>query len=535
VDHAVGTWRSLLDAHPAALVLALDAAARRVLLPDDPRFATRTALPMDDATGVDYVVPDDRLEVVRIWEQALAAGVGVGRVRLACLPERTMDYTLVACPEHEVWIGLLTIADDHAETPAGAEDPPGPYATGIAPSRPRTAIMHKNLYGVITATDERTTRMLGFTAEQLVGHRSLEFVDPDDHERAVGQWLEMRARRRSQRVRVRHLRSDGSWVWVEVENVFVGMAEPDRLVAVTHLTDISDEMAAHEALRRQVRLFRGLAESLPVGVLQLDRELRVVYANAKVGQLLGVHGAATLAEQLAAVAPGSADAVERAVTRALRHGTGTQVEVAVQGDRAFGVRGRALFTVAALADADDDPGAVVSVTDVTEAARLRDALHHQATHDSLTGVLNRAAVLDSLDSALRGAGAEQLAILFLDLDGFKVVNDSHGHLVGDQILVRIAGRLTTQAREGDLVGRLGGDEFLLVWPGVADIGTAHALAERVRAHVGAVLEVGGRAIQVTASVGAALARPGVSAETLVAEADRAMYRAKSRTDETFRR
>src|SRR3954447_7103732 len=135
--------------------------------------------------------------------------------------------------------------------------------------------------------------------------RSLDLIHPDDRERAVGRGLEMRARRGTQRVRLRRRHRDGHWLRVDGENSYAGTDDPDGVVAVAHLTDVSDEMAAVEARRHQERLFRRLAESLPVGVFQISADgrgdLRIGYANARVGAMLGVRGASTLAEQIARV------------------------------------------------------------------------------------------------------------------------------------------------------------------------------------------------------------------------------------------
>jgi diguanylate cyclase (GGDEF)-like protein/PAS domain S-box-containing protein len=406
------------------------------------------------------------------------------------------------------------------------------------PNRPRTAVLRKDLDGVVLDADEHSTGMLGWPAEELVGMRSLDLIHPDDQERAVGQWLEMRARRQTQRVRLRHRHRDGHWIWVEVENTYVGPADrerddPDGVVAVAHLTDISDEMAAVEALRRQERLFRRLTDSLPVGVFQLDpgegAELRIGYTNARLGSMLGVRGARTLGEQIARVDPADRALLTDAVVQALATGADRQVEVNA-GWRRY------LVTVAVLVDpggpadaADgggDPPGAIVSVTDVTESARLHEELRIRATHDALTGLLNRAAVLDELGRAVAAPDVERLAVVFVDLDRFKAVNDTHGHAVGDELLAAVARRLTAQARRGDLVGRIGGDEFLLVCPGVPGRAAALALGRRVHDQLRGTFQVAGVGLRMAASVGVAMGSAGSSADDLVARSDDAMYRAK---------
>lgn len=477
---------------------------------------------------IDFVVPDDREAVLGCWERARTVGLGRTRVRLAHWPGQVVTFTVVdSRHRHGVWIGLLV--PDGGWGPAETRLDPAL----LAPNRPRTAVLRKDLFGVIVDADERTTRMLGWPAEELVGTSALDLVHPDDRERAVGQWLEMRARRLTQRVRLRHRHRDGHWVWVEVENTYVGPDDPDGVLAIGHMTDISDEMAAVEALRRQEELFRRLTESLPVGVFEIvpggGHEHRIGYANARVAGLLGVSGATTLAEQVAMVDPAHRVLLAEAVARALAGGADQQVEVEVY---AHADRRRHLFTVAALPGEEGRsggaglPGAIVSVTDITDGARLREELRIQATYDLLTGCLNRAAVLAELERAVAGPDVERLAVLFVDLDRFKTVNDTHGHAVGDALLTVVARRLIGHARDGDRVGRIGGDEFLLVCPGVADRAGALALAGRVHNHLRGTFRLAGVTLQLAASVGVAMGQPGATADDLVARSDDAMYRAK---------
>jgi PAS domain S-box-containing protein len=156
-----------------------------------------------------------------------------------------------------VWLAAFTAQRDGA----GSIVLPGPL---LVPLRPRTATVRKSAHAIITGIDDRTTRMLGWTAEQMVGARSTEFIHPDDHERAVANWLEMLSKQESQRVRLRHRCLDGSWLWVEIENTYQGADNPEDIVVIAQMSDISDEMAAHEAVNQREKLFRRLADSLPM-------------------------------------------------------------------------------------------------------------------------------------------------------------------------------------------------------------------------------------------------------------------------------
>jgi diguanylate cyclase (GGDEF)-like protein len=159
---------------------------------------------------------------------------------------------------------------------------------------------------------------------------------------------------------------------------------------------------------------------------------------------------------------------------------------------------------------------------------LSDAMH-EATHDPLTGLPNRALVLDRLEHELARASrsGSHTAALFVDLDRFKVVNDSLGHGVGDEVLVEVARRLVAGARVADTVGRLAGDEFVVIAEDI-DLEDALALGDRLAELVAAPMNLYGRETVLTASIGVALADGSASADEVLRDADVAMYRAKER-------
>jgi diguanylate cyclase (GGDEF)-like protein len=165
---------------------------------------------------------------------------------------------------------------------------------------------------------------------------------------------------------------------------------------------------------------------------------------------------------------------------------------------------------------------------LTDARNFEDAMH-QAFHDSLTGLPNRALFMDRLDHALLHARrhGETIAVLFLDLDRFKVVNDSLGHLVGDHLLSAVATRIQACVRDEDTVARLGGDEFTVLLENVAEGDEAVRVAGRIASALGDAFRLGGLEVFVTASVGIALNTPNHDDGTaLLRDADVAMYRAK---------
>lgn len=171
-----------------------------------------------------------------------------------------------------------------------------------------------------------------------------------------------------------------------------------------------------------------------------------------------------------------------------------------------------------------------SQTDITTRKRGEEELRRNALHDALTGLPNRALLIDRLEQAIersRRDGASGFAVLFLDLDGFKTINDSLGHLAGDELLIRTAERLRHCLRATDTVARLGGDEFAVVLSDVAGAAPAVEMAERLQASLRAPLELDGHRVVVTTSIGITLSSPRYQrADDYLRDADTAMYRAK---------
>jgi len=172
-----------------------------------------------------------------------------------------------------------------------------------------------------------------------------------------------------------------------------------------------------------------------------------------------------------------------------------------------------------------------SMADITEQRVAEEQLQHDALHDALTGLPNRALFMDRLGQllqrSLRDPGARG-AVLFLDMDRFKLVNDSFSHVVGDQLLVAVAERIAGVLRPGDTIARLGGDEFTVLLDGVCDDAEARLVADRIQGSLSGPIGVGDQEMFATASVGVALTTPGSRAEDVVRNADIAMYDAKRR-------
>jgi diguanylate cyclase (GGDEF)-like protein/PAS domain S-box-containing protein len=186
----------------------------------------------------------------------------------------------------------------------------------------------------------------------------------------------------------------------------------------------------------------------------------------------------------------------------------------------------------AIRDSDDIPTRMAgSLSDITDRRTAELRLQHDALHDTLTGLPNRTLFADRVNQILRRSADEpgkHCAVLFLDIDRFKLVNDSLSHAVGDKLLIALANRVATALRPGDTVARLGGDEFTVLLEAVADPEEAAAVAERILRSLDAGFDIDGNQLFVSASFGIALSGPGLAPADLMRNADLAMYDAKRR-------
>lgn len=358
-----------------------------------------------------------------------------------------------------------------------------------------------------------------------MGRRALDFVHPADHELATDSYVQMLASPGgSYRARLRHLRADGAWKWVEITNTSL-LDVPEAGAVAAEMVDIADEMAALEALQAREQLLHRLAEALPTGVLQVDRDGSVMYANTRIAQVLGGLSGPPASARFTAVGDTDRVRLEAALADVLRRGADRDLEVAVA--TASGVQRCCQIAIRALTAHDQSvTGAVICATGVTDSARLRAELEWQAATDLPTACRNRNWVMTRLATLVESC--DDLAVIFVDLDDFKSVNDRLGHAAGDEVLVTVAARLRNAVRSWDVVGRVGSDEFLVVCPDTGGPRNASALAERVANAVDRCDPVREGLCLPDAGVGMAYrgTRP-VTAYQLVAEADGAMYTAKS--------
>jgi diguanylate cyclase (GGDEF)-like protein/PAS domain S-box-containing protein len=300
--------------------------------------------------------------------------------------------------------------------------------------------------------------------------------------------------------------------------------------------DITERWQAEAAVRQSEERFRSLVQNASDLITVIDPDTTVRYQSPAVTRVLGYDADFAIGNRLIDAVhkddagrflaalddliarPGSAVTGEGRV----RHADGTWRYLEFTGT-----------------DQRENPaigGLVLNVRDVTERKRLEDQLRYQALHDPLTQLANRTRFAESLEHALarRRTSGESVAVLFMDLDNFKGINDSLGHSAGDALLRQVAARIRESVRPGDTIARLGGDEFAVLVEGVSAVDDAIGVTQRIFDALEAPFRLDGREITTRLSIGIAASGDGYDAEKLLRDADIAMYVAKSQGKACYR-
>jgi diguanylate cyclase (GGDEF)-like protein len=397
-----------------------------------------------------------------------------------------------------------------------------PPPSAIAAS-PRIGVVLCDAFALITSASASTRSLLG-SQDSIIGTSAIDLIHPDDREMAVLNWSAAKEQRGvALRWRCRLARTDGSSLGVEV-TITNEIAEDGVGDVRIDLYDISLELAATEALVAERELIGLLTETLPVGVVKFDASGRVEHANGRLAQLLAPLDPGQLLDE-AMHGDLEHDDLAAAFATLLDDGTTSRLIVEHLGDD--GAEHHLEWTIrAAFGEGGTVTGGVACIADVTEAVQLRAALESRAITDALTGCLNRAGTISAIEGALASVGPDDgVGVLFIDLDDFKSINDSHGHAIGDAVLEVVASRLRGALRAGDLVGRLGGDEFVVISPGLHSASDALSFAGRMAQQLRGPAVIDGITVPIDASCGVAWTATDTASELLGA-ADTAMYAAK---------
>lgn len=384
----------------------------------------------------------------------------------------------------------------------------------------------------VVAVNSAFESLFGFARTEVIDREINDLITPADRTDEAS-WLSRRTfagetvSQRSVR-----LRKDGTQIPVEIFGVPVVQDGQVELVYGIYV-DQTERLRAEAALRESEEKFRSLAEQSLQGIFVLKHG-RIAYANQMMADITGYDLGDFLGLDQQAL-EGLIHPADRAFVVAAANGFEIgDGEVSPQSEyRLITKSGEVKWVLqqTRTVQFDGDLGVEGVLVEITKRKRAEEQLLQSALHDSLTGLPNRASFHDRVDLALertRGRSQSPFAVLFLDLDRFKLINDGYGHQAGDRLLVDIAHRLRRAVRPGDTVARLGGDEFTVLIPDIKGPDEAVSVAQRIHTALSKPFQVGDQEVFTSASTGIAISSPRYdNPDEILRDADIAMYQAKA--------
>ncbi|HXO42526.1 MAG TPA: diguanylate cyclase [Thermoanaerobaculia bacterium] len=389
-----------------------------------------------------------------------------------------------------------------------------------------------DVQGRIVYTNPAEARMHGYTAEELVGTRAQVLAPPPARQGVAPERL---AALKGWRRESFNMRKDGSVFPVQLVSDVVTDASGTPIGIVTCCVDISERRQAEAAQRASEARYRKLFDRNLAGVYRATAEGAILECNDALARILGWSSRAEVRSRKVADFYFRKRDLKRVMDDLYRLGTlaGHEIELRRRD-------GSPVWVLANASLLEEGGGPVVvegTLVDITHRKLARRQLEYQAHHDALTRLPNRALLEQRLTAALRHAerGGGSLALVYLDVDRLKAINDTLGHDAGDALLRSLGDRLTSCLRREDTVARVGGDEFVVLLPAVRTRQEATGIALKILKALAARFQLEGREIQVTSSLGIALyPEDGRDAATLRRQADAALYRAKQLGRNTYR-
>ncbi len=381
---------------------------------------------------------------------------------------------------------------------------------------------------VVTWASPTVTTGLGYPVAEVLGRRRRDFVDVADRETAVHHELRTAQGLRSQH-QERFVLAGGTSRWMSVAlSPFTD--DTGRVTGfVAALRDIDDEVRTRQELHRSERTFRLAMAGAAEGMAVVGSDGRFVEVNAVLGELIARDERWLMEHTEEDLFPSDAIGPIRDVRDRLRSGVSSRES---HPRRLLDADGREVWINHAVgvihAEDGDPPFYVCQYQDITAAHVERLDLTSRVNRDPLTGVASRSHLLDVLTHTdwrdhRRGMG---VGLLYCDIDDFKSINDTWGHAVGDDVLRVVADRIAVTLRDGDVVGRMGGDEFVVVLNGLRGTEDAQAVAEKIRAAVAKPIAAGGETVTCHLSVGISMLAYGDSLKDSLDHADTALYASK---------
>ncbi len=496
---------------------------------------------VDEVVGhsfLDFVSPAEQHRLVQARQRAAGNAASIDELEVRCkdgshrwlsnrstpatLPDGRTGRIVVLRDVHEASLARRALAESDARFRLLAE-----HASDLvcmADAQRRLVWVSPNV--------ERT---LGWTPDDMLGRMLNEFVHPDDRQANIDKVTSLFVTHHEEpnrRVELfgRLSTRDGGWRWMSGTANTSFDADGRLAGVVAGLRVVDDLVATREQAERSAELLRAVMGSARDGIMQFGPDRRIEYVNPEVVRSTQWPEDRWLGRRIDELGHSgeAAELYDERLSRVLADGMPRVFQFYIDHD---GGRRRQWFeaNMAPVFGPGDSVEHVISTNrDVTDRHVAEEELVRRATRDQLTGLANRASLLDDLGRAVASARrtGRHAAVLMLDLDHFKYVNDSLGHAVGDELLVAAAQRLQQVVRGADLAGRLGGDEFVVVMRDLHDPDDALQLAQRIVERFRQPLVASGVDLYATASIGVAYSSAHSDATDLLREADTALYVAK---------
>jgi diguanylate cyclase (GGDEF)-like protein/PAS domain S-box-containing protein len=385
--------------------------------------------------------------------------------------------------------------------------------------------------GVIRYESPSVERIVGFTPEELVGKSVFEYIHPDDLEavQIAFQAVLASTDNTPQSTELRFLRKDGSWCYLEVYGTNQ-LSNPALVGVVINSRDINEQKQFQEALAQSESKFRSLIQNSLDIITILSREGCIIYESPSVEKILGYHPDNLLGKMVFDfIHPEDIPSAKTAFQKILDNPQeSVTIELRFQNQNQSWNYLELVGTN--LLNEPSVSGVLINSRDITERKRVEQEFRFLACHDPLTHLANRTLFTEWLEKAFlrtKRDKKKKIAVLFLDLDRFKLINDSFGHADGDRLLILFAERLKSCLREIDSIARLGGDEFGILLENITDVSQVIHIAERIKNLFQVAFTLTEREVFSSVSIGIALSKATYQhPEDILRDADIALYRAK---------
>jgi diguanylate cyclase (GGDEF)-like protein/PAS domain S-box-containing protein len=389
-------------------------------------------------------------------------------------------------------------------------------------------VYETNRAGQIVWVSPSVLPALGWEPASLIGTVALDLIHADDREWVARERADVYRGMDKSSLIARFMMSSGRIRHMSVTARVLRDVEGEVSGAVVGLHDVTTEVLMRNRIRRSEQLFRTAMVGAPQGMALSNAQDQLTDVNPALESILGAGKVAILGLRLSDFVVPADPPVPSCAERLTASGESRIVQHEHELVRATGPRAWIEHSVSAIRDDDGTPMFFVHhVVDVTERRLREEDLGYRADHDVLTGLLNRDGLLASLSERMPVHGRTALAVIFCDLDNLKPINDEHGHGAGDAVLVEVARRIEAGLRRGDIVARIGGDEFVILLDRIASDADAVSVAEKICQEVRGPVLFEGIELPGSVSMGVAIATETDTVESLLGRADQALYRAKS--------